>query len=214
MAASPSLFSATFLVDQAPTCKARFARSRTSTDLLIERLVILGGVPQRCALRDLVSTPPGRAVGRHCLAHTAGLESCEVSFRYRDHRDKALLELLVRFGIGGLGALVAASVVGSAHPVRSETGRSLERPGRADQRLPRCRGRRPRFRRLRSRNLSHWRYSANFQPLLLRSSIAWLNTCTGFSSRMISRTTLLSPHVASTAPPIPSKSTTPVPIGS
>jgi hypothetical protein len=37
MAASPSLFSATFLVDQAPTRKARSARSRTSTDLLIER---------------------------------------------------------------------------------------------------------------------------------------------------------------------------------
>jgi hypothetical protein len=123
MAASPSLFSATFLVDQARTRKARSARSRTSTDLLIERLVILDGVPQRCAIRDLVSTPPGRAVGRHCLAHTAAVESCEVSFRPRDHRDKALLELLVQFGIGGLGALVATSVVGSAHPVGSEAGR-------------------------------------------------------------------------------------------
>ena len=249
--------------------------------------MILGGVPQRCALRDLVSTPPGRAVGRHCLAHTAGLESCEVSFRSRDHRDKALLELLVQLGGGGRGALVATPVVSSAHPVGPEAGRSLEWSSRADQSSaaspvsrtslrygpavsrataaregsnglpgygcrdtaaesrprpgfslggaphgrrgepgaerapdvprrppPRQRATCPGFRRLRTRNLSQWRYSANFQPLLLRSSIAWLNTCTGFSSRMISRTTLLSPHVASTALPSPSKSTTPVPIGS
>jgi hypothetical protein len=48
MAASPSLFLATFLVDQAPTRKARCARSETSTNLL-NGLVIVGRVPQRCA---------------------------------------------------------------------------------------------------------------------------------------------------------------------
>ena len=124
MAASPSLFLATFLVDQARTRKARSARSRTSTNLLIHGLVIVGGAPRRCALAGSGEYAHlGRAVGRHCLAHTAAVESCEVSFRPRDHRDKALLELLVQFGIGGLGALVATSVVGSAHPVGSEAGR-------------------------------------------------------------------------------------------
>ena len=48
--------------------------------------------------------------------------------RSRDHRDKALLELVVQFGTGGLDALVATSVVGSARPVGSD--RSVIRAAR------------------------------------------------------------------------------------
>src|SRR6476469_5895924 len=54
----------------------------------------------------------------------------------------------------------------------------------------------------------------SFQPLSVRSSIALSTSYKVFCSRMTSRTTLLTPNVASTASPSATKSMTPVPIGS
>jgi hypothetical protein len=128
MAASPSLFLATFLVDQARTRKARSARSRTSTNLLIHGLVIVGGAPRRCALAGSGEYAHlGRAVGRHCRAYRRGVVVRGQS-RSRDHRDEAWLEALVQLGTAGLDALVATSVVGSARPVGSD--RSVIRAAR------------------------------------------------------------------------------------